>query len=96
MPTVCFIITPRRYSLEQVIMTIQEQEAFQDYLYGIEDELLEAVTADYIWLAAQSEEQGPHSRFQWRRGACRQECARRGKLRIWRRAEQNALAPAAA
>ena len=77
-------------------MTIQEQEAFRDYVRGIEDELLEAVTADYIWLASQSDEHGPQARFDWRRGACREECARRGKLRIWRRAEHSALAPVAA
>ena len=77
-------------------MTIQEQEAFRDYVRGIEDELLEAVTADYIWLAAQSDDKGPESRFTWRRCVCREECARRGKLRIWRRAEQTALAPVAA
>ena len=68
-------------------MTQQEQDAFRDYLQHIEDELLEAVTADYIWLAAQSEDRSPYSRFYWRRNACRAECARRGKLRIWRRAE---------
>ena len=69
-------------------MTMEEQVAFLDYLRHIEDELLEAVTADYIWLAAQADEQSPNSRFYWRRGACRQECARRGKLRIWNRAER--------
>ena len=69
-------------------MTIQEQEAFRDYLKSIEDELLEAVTADYIWLAAQYEEDEPDARFHWRRGACREECARRRQLRIWRRAER--------
>jgi hypothetical protein len=69
-------------------MTRQEQEAFRDYLRTIEDELLEAVTADYIWLSSQSEDGQPDSRFHWRRGACREECLRRGKPRIWRRAEQ--------
>ena len=69
-------------------MTIQEQQAFREYLGSIEDELLEAVTADYIWLAAQSEDEAPDSRFYWRRGACREECAHRGKLRIWSRAER--------
>jgi hypothetical protein len=79
--------------IRQVTMTIQEQEAFRDYLRTIEDELLEAVTADYIWLAAQCEEDGPNARFDWRRGACREECARRGKLRIWRRAERAIASP---
>ena len=74
-------------------MTMEEQVAFRDYLRNIEDELLEAVTADYIWLTAQSEEQGPNSRFYWRRGACREECARRGKLRLWRRAERAVSGP---
>lgn len=36
-------------------MTMQEQDAFRDYLRNIEDELLEAVTTDYIWLASQTE-----------------------------------------
>ena len=74
-------------------MTIQEQQAFQEYLGTIEDELLEAVAADYIWLAAQSEDGTPDSRFHWRRGACREECAHRGKLRIWRRAERTISGP---
>jgi hypothetical protein len=69
-------------------MTIQEQAAFRDYLRAIEDELLEAVTADYIWLAAQYEEDEPSGRFLWRRSACREECGRRHKLRIWRNAER--------
>ena len=71
-------------------MTTQEQDAFRDYLRTIEDELLEAVTADYIWLASQTEDEQPVSRFHWRRGACREECLRRGKARIWRRAERSA------
>jgi len=75
------------------IMTKQEQDAFRDYLQHIEDELLEAVAADYIWLAAQSEDQEPYSRFYWRRNACREECARRGKLRIWRHAERAISGP---
>ena len=74
-------------------MTIEEQQGFREYLRSIEDELLEAVTADYIWLAAQSDEEGPESRFYWRRGACREECARRGKLRIWSRAEREIAGP---
>jgi hypothetical protein len=69
-------------------MTIQEQEAFHDYLRSIEDELLEAVTADYIWLAAQYEDEGGEDRFHWRREACRDECTRRRKLRIWRNAKR--------
>jgi hypothetical protein len=74
-------------------MTADEQVAFRDYLRHIEDELLEAVTADYIWLAAQADGQMPNSRFYWRRGACREECARRGKLRIWSRAERAISGP---
>ena len=69
-------------------MTKQEKEAFTEYLGTIEDELLEAVAADYIWLASQTEDEQPESRFLWRRGACHAECVRRGKLRIWRRAER--------
>jgi hypothetical protein len=68
-------------------MSEHEREDFRDYLQHIEDELLESVTADYIWLANQSEDQSPYSRFYWRRNACREECARRGKLRIWRQAK---------
>jgi hypothetical protein len=74
-------------------MTIQEQQAFREYLGSIEDELLEAVTADYIWLAAQSDDEPTGSRFTWRRGACREECKLRGKLRIWHRAERAVSAP---
>jgi hypothetical protein len=74
-------------------MTIQEQDAFRDYLRTIEDELLEAVTADYIWLAAQYRDDEPNARFQWRRGACREECGRRRKLRIWRNAEEKVAGP---
>ena len=74
-------------------MNQQEQVAFRDYLEHIEDELLEAVTADYIWLAAQSEDQSPDSRFYWRREACHEECGRRGKLRLWRRAERTITGP---
>ena len=74
-------------------MTKQEQDAFREYLQHIEDELLESVSADYIWLAAQSDEQSPYSRFRWRRSACREECARRGKPRIWRRAERAISGP---
>jgi hypothetical protein len=69
-------------------MTMQEQDAFRDYLRSIEDELLEAVTADYIWLSSQTEDGQPESRFEWRRCACREECQRRGKPRIWRHAER--------
>lgn len=68
-------------------MTTQEQDAFREYLGTIEDELLEAVTADYMWLASQTEGE-QESRFHWRRTACHEECVRRGKLRIWRRAER--------
>ena len=74
-------------------MTAQEQEAFKDYLRAIEDELLEAVTADYMWLSAQTENEQPESRFHWRRNACHEECVRRGKLRIWRRAELSVASP---
>jgi hypothetical protein len=74
-------------------MTNQEQEGFLEYLSSIDDELLEAVTADYLWLAAQSEDDGFGSRFQWRRGTCREECVRRGKLHIWQRAERMACDP---
>ena len=74
-------------------MTKQEQEAFQEYLGTIEDELLEAVTADYMRLATQTEEDLSQSRFAWRRTACHEECVRRGKLRIWRRAERAVSAP---
>ena len=72
-------------------MTKQEQDAFREYLGTIEDELLEAVTADYMWLASQTDDDQPESRFQWRRIACHEECVRRGKLRIWRRAERAIL-----
>jgi hypothetical protein len=58
-------------------MTAQEQDTFLDYLRSIEDELLEAVTADYVWLVETDDEQ-PVSRFYWRRGACLEECSRRG------------------
>ena len=74
-------------------MTTQEQEAFREYLATIEDELLEAVTADYMWLAAQTDEDQAQSRFLWRRSACHEECVRRGKLRIWRRAERALAGP---
>ena len=74
-------------------MTIQEQEAFREYLGTIEDELLEAVTADYMWLSSQTGDELPESRFHWRRGACHEECVRRGKLRIWRRAERAVAGP---
>ncbi len=70
-------------------MTRQEQDAFREYLRTIEDELLEAVTTDYMWLAVQIDDEQPQSRFSWRRGACHEECVRRGKLRIWRRAERS-------
>ena len=69
-------------------MTIQEQDVFREYLKTIEDDLLESVTADYIWLAAQYGGDEPGNRFDWRRGACREECGRRRKLRIWRSAER--------
>ena len=58
-------------------MTPQEQDTFLDYLRSIEDELLEAVTADYIWLV-ETDDEPPVSRFYWRRGACLEECSRRG------------------
>jgi hypothetical protein len=74
-------------------MTAQEQESFRDYLRTIEDELLEAVTADYMWLASQTDDEQPESRFHWRRSACHEECVRRGKLRIWRRAERALAGP---
>ena len=74
-------------------MTIPEQEAFQDYLRSIEDELLQAVTADYIWLAAQHAGEEPGGRFHWRREACRDECVRRRKPRIWRDAERSVAGP---
>jgi hypothetical protein len=69
-------------------MTIQEQDAFRDYVGSIEDQLLEAVAADYIWLASQSDDQVSGARFEWRRATCHEECTRRGKPRIWRRAER--------
>jgi hypothetical protein len=74
-------------------MTTQEQDGFREYLGSIEDELLEAVTADYLWLAAQETAENGHSRFQWRRAACREECVRRCKPRIWQRAEQSISGP---
>jgi hypothetical protein len=74
-------------------MTNQEQESFQDYIRNIEDELLEAVTADYIWLAAQYEEDGWDTRFHWRRAACRAECSRRRKMYLWRHAERAVSGP---
>jgi hypothetical protein len=74
-------------------MTIQEQEVFREYLRSIEDELLEAVAADYMWLAAQEGEEKFEARFDWRRRACREECARRGKLRLWQRAERTIFDP---
>ncbi len=76
-------------------MTTQEQDAFRDYLRSIEDELLEAVSGDYMWLASQTEDEEPEPRFRWRRSACHEECVRRGKLRIWRRAERAINDPAA-
>jgi hypothetical protein len=57
-------------------MTPQEQDTFLEYLRSIEDELLEAVTADYIWLV-ETDDESPVSRFYWRRGACLEECSRR-------------------
>jgi hypothetical protein len=74
-------------------MTRQEQDAFLEYLRTIEDELLEAVTADYIWLSSQTQDEQPESRFEWRRGACYEECVQRGKLRIWRRAARAVASP---
>ena len=74
-------------------MTLQEQDAFREYLRNIEDELLEAVAADYIWLAAQGLDEEPNARYQWRRLACREECGRRRKLRIWRNAERAVAGP---
>ena len=74
-------------------LTREEQDVFREYLRSIEDELLASVSADYIWLASQTEDEQPESRFQWRRAACQEECSRRGKPRIWRCA-QNELSGA--
>ena len=61
------------HSYGRFSMTTQEQDVFREYLRSIEDELLVAVSADYIWLAVQTEDEQPESRFHWRRGACREE-----------------------
>ena len=55
------------HSYGRFSMTTQEQDVFREYLRSIEDELLVAVSADYIWLAVQTEDEQPESRFHWRR-----------------------------
>ena len=44
------------HSYGRFSMTTQEQDVFREYLRSIEDELLVAVSADYIWLAVQTED----------------------------------------
>jgi len=64
-----------------------DQDAFREYLNGIADELLDQVAVDYIWLAAQS--RTGVSKYDWRREACGEECARRGRLENYRLARKS-------
>ena len=57
---------------------------FRKYLQSLPEELLESVTADYVWLAGLTFDQGAQStNFVERRECCREECARRGVPHVY-------------
>jgi hypothetical protein len=63
-------------------------ETFRDYLQSLPEDLLESVTADYVWLAGQKFNRDPlATNFLLRRECCREECARRGTPQLYDFAE---------
>jgi hypothetical protein len=61
---------------------------FQEYLRSLAEESLEGVCQDYAWLSGLEFGSAPAAEFRRRRECCRQECARRGLLRLYQTAEQ--------
>ena len=64
---------------------------FRKYLESLPEDLLESVTADYVWLASLTFD---HEDFLQRRECCREECARRGVPHLYELAE-NIVSPSA-
>ena len=68
---------------------------FRKYLQSLPEELLESVTADYVWLASLTFDRGAQSAdFAERRECCREECSRRGVSQLYELAE-NIVSPSA-
>jgi hypothetical protein len=68
---------------------------FRKYLESLPEELLESVTADYVWLAGLTFDHGAHSTdFVQRRECCREECTRRGIPHLYEVAH-NTVSPSA-
>lgn len=68
---------------------------FREYLQSLPEELLESVTADYVWLAGLTFGRGAQpADFVQRRECCREECARRGVPHLYELAE-NIVSPSA-
>ena len=66
---------------------------FRNYLQSLPQDLLESVTADYLWLASLTFDHGTRSAdFVQRRECCREECARRGVTYLYELAE-NIVSP---
>jgi len=62
---------------------------FRNYLQSLPEDLLESVTADYVWLAGLTLDRGALSTdFVERRECCREECARRGVPHLYELAEE--------
>jgi hypothetical protein len=62
---------------------------FSNYLQSLPEELLESVTADYVWLAGLTLDRGESpTDFLERRECCREECARRGVPHLYELAEE--------
>jgi hypothetical protein len=61
---------------------------FRKYLVSLPEDLLESVTADYVWLAGLTFDHGAQSAdFLERRECCREECTRRGVPQLYELAE---------
>lgn len=70
-------------------------EAFRQYLQRIEDDLLETVARDFVWLAWEFRDDPPEPGYVARREACREECVRRGRPQLFRNAERILIGEAA-
>ena len=64
------------------------EETFHQYLQRIDDEMLETVARDFIWLAWEFRNHPPAAGHAARREACREECVRRGRPQLFRNAER--------
>ena len=67
-------------------LVLSAQTEFRNYLRELPNELLETVTADYIWLADLFVGEPPEAFHAGCREACRKECAVRGRPDLYQNA----------